>query len=109
MLHKANKIRGFHLHATDGEIGHVDDLLVDEKSWQVQYLVVDTSNWVGGKWILVSPTVVMSVDSARKTIDVALTRDQVKNSPSIESADIALVETLPTGLDYVARKTHELR
>jgi len=42
MLHKTSKMAGFHLHARDGEIGHVDDFLVDEKSWQVRYLVVDT-------------------------------------------------------------------
>ena len=52
MLHKTSRLKGFHLHATDGEIGHVDDFLVDP-AWKVAYLVVDTSNWIGGKSVLV--------------------------------------------------------
>src|SRR5262249_55577907 len=43
MLHKSTKLRGLHVLATDGEVGHVDDVLVDERSWTVRYLVVDTS------------------------------------------------------------------
>ena len=54
MLHKTSKIIGFHLVATDGEIGHVDDVLVDEQ-WNVRYLVVDTSNWIGGRSVLLAP------------------------------------------------------
>ena len=96
MLHKTTKLRGFHLQASDGSIGHVDDLLIDENGWQVRYLVVDTSNWIGGKSVLVSPSVVKNVDAPEQTITVALTREQIRQSPSVESADIALIETLPT-------------
>ena len=96
MLHKFSKLRGFHIHALDGEIGHIDDFLLDESTWGLRYFVVDTSNWVGGKRVLVSPSVVAGLDVERQRIDVKLTRDQIKNSASIESADIALAETLPT-------------
>jgi hypothetical protein len=91
-----NKIRGFHLVAVDGEIGHVEDFLVDEESWNVRYLVVDTSNWIGGKSVLVSPAALENVDAVRKEIRVKLTRDEIERSPSVESADIALIEKLPT-------------
>jgi hypothetical protein len=96
MLHKTSKMVGYHIHASDGEVGHVEDFLVEEQGWLTRYLVVDTSNWIGGRSVLVSPSVVTKVDSAAKRIDVALTRDQIKNSPSVDSADIAVVETLPT-------------
>ena len=43
MLHTTSKMRGVHILATDGEIGHVDDVLIDERTWSVRYLVVDTS------------------------------------------------------------------
>ena len=94
MLHKTSKLRGFHLHATDGEIGHVDDFLVDP-AWKVAYLVVDTSNWMGGRSVLVSPTAIVSVDAEQKEIRVRMTRDQIEHSPSVETADIELIETLP--------------
>jgi hypothetical protein len=96
MIHKTSKMRGFHIHATDGEIGHIDDFLVEEGRWNVRYLVVDTSNWIGGRWVLISPTVVTNIDSASGRVAVSLTRDQIKRSPSVNSADIALPETLPT-------------
>lgn len=94
MLHKTSRLKGFHLHATDGEIGHVDDFLVDP-SWKVAYLVVDTSNWVGGRSVLVSPTSVVKIDVETQEIQVRLTRKEIEQSPSIDSADIELIETLP--------------
>jgi hypothetical protein len=49
VLHKLSKVHGFHVHALDGEIGHVDDFLLDESTWALRYLIVDTTNWIGGK------------------------------------------------------------
>jgi hypothetical protein len=95
MLHKFSKVRGFHIHALDGEIGHVDDVLLDD-AWGLRYLVVDTTNWIGGKRVLVSPQVVAGLDPERERIEVSMTRDQIEHSKSIETADIALDEMLPT-------------
>jgi hypothetical protein len=89
-----SKMQGFHILATDGEVGHVDDFLVDE-GCNVRHLVVDTSNWIGGKSVLISPAVIEQVDSPNKQIRVRLSRDQVARSPSVDTADIELIETLP--------------
>ena len=97
MLHKTNYMRGFHIHASDGEIGHVDDFLVDE-AWSVRYLIVDTSNWIGGKRVLISSSLLEKVDSPGKEIRVRLTRNEIKRSPSVETADIELIETLPSAI-----------
>ena len=94
MLHKASRLKGFRLHASDGEIGHVDDFLVDP-SWKVAYMVVDTSNWVGGKSVLVSPAAIVNVDVEKHEIRVRLTRKEIETSPSVDTADIELIETLP--------------
>jgi PRC-barrel domain len=96
LLHKTSRMSGYHLMADDGEVGHVDDFLVDETTWGVRYLVVDTSNWIGGRSVLISAGVVTSVDSSSRKIRVHLTRDQVEHSPSIDVADIDLDETLPS-------------
>jgi hypothetical protein len=96
MLHKTTKVRGYHVHAADGVVGHVDDCLFDEKSWAIRYLVVDTSNWIGGRSVLVSPDVVTAIDSESRRVTVSLTRAQIKESPSIDLADIAVAETLPS-------------
>ena len=94
MLHKTSRMRGFHLYAADGEIGHVDDFLIAE-DWSVRYLVVDTSNWIGGKSVLISPSAIERIDSPRRQIRVTLTRHEIKGSPSVDTADIELMETMP--------------
>ena len=97
MLHKTSYLNGFHLLATDGEIGHVDDFLVDER-WTVRYLVVDTKNGIGGRSVLISPSAIAAVDAPGKKIRVTLSRDEIKRSPSTTTADIELIETLPSVL-----------
>jgi hypothetical protein len=82
------------LHKTSRLLGHVDDFLVDERLG-TRYLVVDTSNWIGGKSILVSPSAIEKIDSPDQRIHVRLTKDQIEHSPSVDSANIELIETLP--------------
>ena len=93
MLHKTSYMRGFHIQATDGGIGHVDDFLVDER-WNVRYLVVDTSNWIGGKSVIIPSTAIQEVNSPDKKILLKFTRAEVKECPDVETADIKLIETL---------------
>jgi hypothetical protein len=95
MLHKLQKILGFHIVAADGEIGHVDEFLVDDRRLAVQYLVIDTSNWIGGRSVLIAASMVVSIDSPGRKIRVRMTRDEIARSPSVDTADIELVETVP--------------
>jgi hypothetical protein len=95
-LYSIADVKGYHLHATDGEIGHVDDFLFDEATWRISYLVVDTSSWVGGRSVLVSSAVVTAIDWPEAKIHVSLTRDAIKNSPSVETADVNPAENAPT-------------
>jgi hypothetical protein len=94
VLHKTSYLDGFHILATDGEIGHVEDILVDD-NLNVRYLVVDTSNWIGGRSVLISPSTLDMVDSPHKQIRVNVTRDTIARSPSVDMAQIELIETLP--------------
>jgi hypothetical protein len=86
-------MRGFHVHATDGGIGHVTEFLVDE-NWSVRYVVVDTSNWIGGKNVIVPTSAVEKVNSPDKKLMLRLTRAEVQGSPLVDTADIELIETL---------------
>jgi sporulation protein YlmC with PRC-barrel domain len=95
VLHKTSGLRGYHIVATDGEVGHVDDFLIDEAGRTVQYLVVDTSNWIGGRSVLIATAVVERIDSPAMKIHVNLTRDAIKAGPSVETAQIDPAETLP--------------
>jgi hypothetical protein len=79
---------GYHLQAVDGGIGHVDDFLFDEQ-WSVRYLVLDTSNFIGGKSVVISPAALHDIDRSNQKLHVTLTRDEVKHSPSFDSIDVA--------------------
>jgi sporulation protein YlmC with PRC-barrel domain len=94
VLHKTSELRGYHICAIDGEIGHVDDFLIDEGG-TVHYLVVDTSNWIGGRSVLISPTAVGRIDSPARKIHVNLTRSAIKSGPSVATAEIDPAEMQP--------------
>jgi hypothetical protein len=79
-LRSAGEVVGYHIEATDGSVGHVEDLLVDLDDWAIKDIVVDTRNWLPGKKVRVAPDAIESVDWATKQVRVRLTRDQVKDS-----------------------------
>ncbi|MEO8281450.1 MAG: PRC-barrel domain-containing protein, partial [Ideonella sp.] len=54
-LRSCRAVERYHIHATDGDIGHVDSLLVEDESWAIRYLVVNTSDWWLGHQMLVAP------------------------------------------------------
>ena len=95
-LRSTTKSTGYHLHATDGEIGHVDDFLIGQESWRIRYLLVDTSNWIGGKSVLMSCDALERIDRDRGLLYVSATRDAIRNGPSFESIEAAL-DTAETG------------
>ena len=88
-LRSANEIIGYNVRASDDDIGHVEELLVDIESWEIRYFVVDTKNWWPGKKVLVAPQWFLEVSWAEKSVHVSLTRDQVKKSPEYDASATA--------------------
>jgi hypothetical protein len=84
MLRNAKTLEGFELRARDGQLGHVRDFYFDDEQWIVRYLVVDTGGWLSGRRVLISPTAVEGTEGEKRTLAVALTQAQVKNSPGVE-------------------------
>jgi uncharacterized protein YrrD len=99
-LRSTHKSTGYHLRASDGEVGHVDDFLIGDKSWRIRYLLVDTSNWIGGRSVIVSSEALERVDKQHAMLHVGVTRDAIKQSPSFESIESAL-DTRETGPPFV--------
>lgn len=79
-------VTGYHLQATDGEIGHVEDFLVDDAGWSIRYIVVDTRNWWPGKKVLISPRSVREIDWPNRLIHLDVNRQKVKDSPELDPA-----------------------
>jgi hypothetical protein len=67
--------------ATDGDVGHLADLLVDLRDWKVRYAVVDTRNWLPGKQVCVSIACVEWVDHVKDRVGIGLSKEKIKNSP----------------------------
>lgn len=94
-LRSAAEVTGYHIQATDGEIGHVDDFLIDEESWAIRYLVLDTSNWIGGQWVVISPKVLRGIEWAERLMKIEITRDTVRRSPKLDSIEVGPAEDAP--------------
>lgn len=86
-LRSIDEVRGYLVHALDGDIGHLEDFLVDDESWKIDYAVVNTKNWGFGTHVLVSPADIKAVNWAEKFIRVELTRYKIKSSPSWKEPD----------------------
>jgi hypothetical protein len=80
-LRSTHAVSGYHIQAVDGEVGHVDDFIIDDETWAIRYLVIDTQNWLAGKMVLVSPQWIERVSWHESKVFVNLTRETIKQSP----------------------------
>ena len=85
MLMNTTDLKGFTIRARDGELGTVDQFYFDDETWAIRYLTVDTGGWLGGRVVLISPIFIRQADWQAKRLDVALTQEQLKNSPDINT------------------------
>lgn len=85
MLHTLNDLQNLSIHASDGDIGLTKDFYFDDKHWVIRYLVVETGSWLSSKKILLSPISIKEFNQEQKTLAVTISREQVKNSPDIDS------------------------
>ena len=81
-LRSVEAVTGYHIHASDGEIGHVEDFLIEDADWSVRYLVVDTKNWWPGKKVLVSSRSTGEIDWTDRLVNLGVDRQRAKDSPA---------------------------
>jgi len=86
-LRSCNAVTGYHIHATDGEIGHVEGLLVDDQTWAILYLIVNTSNWWLGHKVLISPAWIQDVSWFDSMVSIKVTQQAVKDAPAYDPAE----------------------
>jgi hypothetical protein len=81
------EVTGYHIHAIDGEIGHVENFMIDDGDWSVRYFIVDTGNWWFGKRVLISPLAVRTIDWFDHRVELDASREKVKSSPPWDPLD----------------------
>ena len=96
-LRSTGEVIGYHIQASDGEIGHVEDFIIDDETWAIRYLVIDTKNWWPGKKVLISPKWIEKVSWEEREVSIGLTRETVKNAPEYTDKSL-LTRDYETGL-----------
>lgn len=102
-LRSTQEVTGYRLHATDGELGHVKDLIVDDDLWIVRYLVVHTGRWLAGKKVLVAPAWITDVRYLDQEVAVELTKNQVTHCPEFDPDALVNREYEERMYDYYGR------
>jgi hypothetical protein len=74
-------VSGHYIQAADGEIGHVEDFIIDDEYWTIRYLIVNTKNWWPGKKVLISPQWIDNISWGESKVFVNLTREIIRLSP----------------------------
>jgi hypothetical protein len=80
-LRSTHAVCDYHIQANDGEIGHVEDFIIDDETWAIRYLMVNTHNFWPGRTVLISPQWIDSVSWGERKVFVNLSRETIKRSP----------------------------
>jgi uncharacterized protein YrrD len=80
-LRSTRAVSGHYIQATDGEIGHVEDFIIDDETWAIRYLIIDTRNWWPGKKVLISPQWIERISWDELTVFVNVLREAIKQAP----------------------------
>ncbi|MEO8721117.1 MAG: PRC-barrel domain-containing protein [Ginsengibacter sp.] len=85
-LRSTEEVKGYTIHATNGEIGKVIDYIFDDQNWKIKYLVLDTGNWLNRSKVLVSTNLIKQVNWENSVVVVKVSTDAVKNSPEYDES-----------------------
>jgi uncharacterized protein YrrD len=93
-LRSCRAVMRYHVHASDGDIGHVEGALFDDETWAVRYLIVNTSNWWLGHQVLVAPQWIQDVSWSESMVSVNMTRQQIKDAPTWQPTALERAEEI---------------
>jgi len=96
-LRSTHNVTGYHIQAKDGEIGHVEDFIIDDETWAIRYFIIDTKNWWSGKKVLVSPQWIERVSWDESKVFINLSREVIKQSLEYTDESV-LTREYETGL-----------
>jgi len=106
ILRSVEELAGYHIQAQDGEIGHVEDFVVDDESWRLRYMVVDTRNWLPGGKVLVATDWLEAVRWADRVVTTDLSRAAIKESPEYRPSEPVNREYEMRLYDYYGRPAY---
>jgi hypothetical protein len=107
-LRSTRAVSGYHIQAMDGEVGHVDDFIMDDEArdngpWEIRSLVVNIRNWLPGRHVLIPPLWAESIDWETRKVEVGLTRESIEKSPEYHPDDPVNRRYEEVSYDYYGR------
>ena len=102
-LRSTAAITGYNVHASDGGIGHIEDFIIDDASWGIRYLIIDTRNWWPGAHVLLSPYAIQEISWSHHEVRLDVSRERVRSSPPwnpMEALDEAYEKRLHGHYDW---------
>lgn len=85
-LRSVAEVTSYHLHASDGEIGHVETFLIEDTDWAIRYLVIDTKNWWPAKKVLISPLSILEISWSDNLVNLNVDRERIKEGPAYDES-----------------------
>ena len=76
-------LSGFHVEATDGEVGKVDEVTHEIGSGAI---IVDTGPWIFGTKVMLPVGVISRIDDDDRRIWVDLTKEEIKKAPEFDES-----------------------
>ena len=105
-LRSFDNLRGYMIHETDGHIGEVADLIVDDATWKIDFLVVDTGTWLPGKKVLLAPHLITDLDWMTSMVTVNASKDKIKHSPEYDQNNLVTEDYQKKLNEYYGNSTH---
>jgi hypothetical protein len=81
-LRSAREICGYHIRTTDASAGHIEDFIIDDETWEIRYLVIDTASWWKGSKVLIAPRWTRSISWAQGIVLLDLSKKPSRRAPN---------------------------
>jgi len=84
-LRSYNEITGYHIDSTDGRLGQVNDIIIDEEDLQIVYAIIDTSSWMPwSKQVIIPVSRLQKISYVKREVSIDLHSDTIKSAPEYE-------------------------
>lgn len=87
-LRSTEEVMGYHIKVVDGEVGHIEDFIIDDEKWNIKYIAVDTRNWLPRKKVVILPKWIERIDWAASKVYACLLKDKIKTSPEYDYSEL---------------------
>jgi hypothetical protein len=100
-LRSGREMLAYQLMARDGPIGRVENLLFDDQTWGIRWMVVDTRNWLPGKRVVIATSWVDQVSWSEREVVLNVSREAVEAGPEYDRpSHLARTDEAETTADH---------